>query len=176
MLVLLAGCMLFTSCVVSHSSRESIFNKSEYQNEYELKEIRVPVLIAKIFAKKALKEDGEVYLAQNLKLIKKVRVTTGTTKHSGLISDLKQSGSPRGYAEWVSVKSNSFWMQLSALESANTIRRLKISILDSSDKFILVNMKCKISPQKLSELIQKMISENGKNGAFNIPISTDFAR
>jgi hypothetical protein len=156
-----------SSCLVSSRSNVDVFNKSEYANSVSVKTIKVPLLIGKPIIKVYLRKEEDVpkEVTDLIGGLKKIRVTLAQTVNPKLINDFRVAAKQFAGEEWLSVHQGDQWICLKAEQNAkNVIKRISIAISSPEEKqLVYVNMKCNLTPDELSKLINTAIdSDEGK--------------
>ncbi len=165
--LLIVAAISLSSCFISSRSNMDVFNKSEYAGSVSVKTIKVPMLISRPFLKKYLKKEEEVpkEVRDLISSLKKVRVTIAQTKNQNLINSFRTAVQDFKGEEWLTVQSNKQWIYLKGDQDNNdVIKRLMVAVSAPEDnKLIFVNMKCNLTMEQLSSLINMAIdSEEGK--------------
>lgn len=167
LILLLVTATSFSSCFISSRSNMDVFNKSEYAGSVSVKTIKMPMLISRPFLKKYLKKEEDVpkEVRDLISSLKKVRVTLAQTKNQHLINDFRKAVQEFKGEEWLTVQNNNKWIYLKGDQGNNdVIKRLMVAVSSPDDnKLIFVNMKCNLTMEQLSSLINiAMDSEEGK--------------
>ena len=125
------------------------------------------MLICKPIIKSYLKfeEDVPGEVIDLISGFKKIRVTLAQTTNTKLISDFRASINRLSGKEWLSVHNGSQWVYLKGNQNNHgVIKRITVAIsAPEARQLVYVNMKCNLSPNQLSQLINfAMHSEEGK--------------
>ncbi len=165
--IFLLGAVSFSSCLVSSRSNVDVFNKNEYAGTVSLKSIKVPMLISKLFLKKYLRfeEDLPKEIVDLIGGLKKIRVTLVQATNEKLVSEFRTSINELSGEEWLSVHNGSQWIYLRGDQNEQAvIKRITVAIsAPEANQLVYVNMKCNLTPNQLSRLINfAMDSEEGK--------------
>ena len=154
-----------SSCFISRKTDMDVFQKKEYVGKYEVKTIKVPMLLAKPIVKKALKKEDDVpkELISLISQFKKIKVTIAQTANQNLVADFRNAVNNFIGDEWVSVRNNKQLVYLKAQQDAGeTIRKMNVAVSDpESGQMVLVDIKCKLTVNQLSDLINYAINEDG---------------
>ena len=166
-IIFLLAAASFNSCLVSSRSNVDVFNKIEYANSVSVKTIKVPMLIGKPIIKSYLRfeEDMPGEILDLMGGFKRIRVTLAQTSNPKLISDFRASINKLSGEEWVSVHNGSQWVSLKGDQNGRgVIKRITVAIsAPEANQLVYVNMRCKLTPDQLSQLINfAMHSEGGK--------------
>ena len=164
--LLLLTASLLSSCLISSRSSMDVFNKNEYAGDVTVKTIKVPMLLTKPFLKKYLKqEEIPTEIRQLVSSLKKVRVTVARTNNQNLINDFRTSVQEFNGEEWLTVQNNNQWIYLKADQNNDdVIKKLLVAIsAPSEQQLIFLNMKCNLTMDQLSMLINMAVdSDEGK--------------
>ena len=166
-LIFLLSATIFNSCLVSSRSNVEVFNKNEYASTVSVKTIKVPMLIGKPIIKDYLRfeEDVPGEIIDLIGGFKKIRVTLAHTSNQKLVNDFRTSINELSGEEWVSVHNGSQWVYLKGdQKDKDVIKRITVAIPDPETyQLVYVNMKCNLTPNQLSKLINfAMDSQEGK--------------
>lgn len=165
--IFLLGAVSFSSCLVSSHSNVDVFNKNEYSGSVSVKSIKVPMLIGKPFLKKYLRieEDVPKEIVDLIGGFKKIRVTLAQTTNEKLVGEFRTSINELSGEEWLSVHNGSQWIYLKGDQNEQAvIKRITVAIsAPEASQLVYVNMKCNLTPNQLSRLINfAMDSDEGK--------------
>ncbi|MEO6637358.1 MAG: hypothetical protein ABIN25_03710 [Ginsengibacter sp.] len=165
--IFLLGVVSFSSCLVSSRSNVDVFNKNEYSGTVSVKSIKVPMLIGKPFLKKYLRceEDVPKEVVDLISGLKRIRVTLAQTTNEKLVSEFRTSVNELFGEEWLSVHNGSQWIYLRGhQDEQDVIKRITVAIsAPEANQLVYVNMKCNLTPNQLSRLINfAMDSDEGK--------------
>lgn len=115
------------------------------------------MLITKPFIRKYLRtqEDMPKEITDLIGGFRKVRVTVAQTTNLQLVSDFRTAVKNYVGKEWLSVYHGSQWVYLKVDQnSKEVIRRITVAISSpESNQLVYVNMKCNLTPDQLSNLI-----------------------
>ena len=164
--IFLLAAASFSSCLVSSRSDVDVFNKNEYARTVSVKTIKVPMLIGKPLIKNYLRNEENVP-AEIVRLtsgIKKVRVTLAKTTNTKLVTAFRTSINRLPGSEWFSLHNGSQWICLKADQDAKSvIKRITVSIsAPEANQLVHVNVKCHLTPDQLSKLINYTINSEEK--------------
>jgi len=165
--VFLLAAATLPSCLVSSHSNVDVFNKSEYANSVSVETIKVPLLISKPIIRGYLRmeEDVPKEVVHLIGGLKKIRVTVAQTSNPKLINDFHITAKHFPGEEWLSVRQGDQWIYLKADQNGKSvIKRISIAISSPEEQqLVYVDMKCKLTPDQLSKLINAaMDSDKGK--------------
>ena len=165
--ILLLAAATLPSCLVTSRSDVDVFNKSEYAGSVAVKTIKVPLLISKPVIKGYLRwgEDVPKEVVDLVGGLKKIRITLAQTDNTKLINDFRMAIQQFAGEEWLSVHQGNQWVYLKANQNArNVIKRISIAISwPEENQLVYVNMKCNLTPDQLSKLINSVMdSDEGK--------------
>ena len=110
-------------------------------------------------------EDAPKEVTDLISSLKKVRVTLANTSNTKLISDFRTA--VKGFAgeEWLSVHNGNQWVYLKVDQNTkDVIKRITVAIsVPEENQLVFVNMKCNLTPDQLSRLINMaMDSDEGR--------------
>ena len=165
--IFLLAAVTLSSCLVSSRSDVDVFNKSEYAGSVTVETINVPLLISKPIIKGYLRwgEDVPKEVVDLVGGLKKIRITLAQTNNTKLINDFRMAIQQFAGQEWLSVHQGNQWVYLKADQNAkNVIKRIAIAISwPEENQLVYVNMKCNLTPDQLSKLINSVMdSDEGK--------------
>ncbi len=165
--ILLLAAAGLPSCLVSSQSNVEVFNKSEYAGSVSVKTIRVPLLISKPVIRGYLRWEEHVpkEVTRLIGGVRRMTVTLAQTDDPQLISDFHKAAEQFAGEEWLSLHRGDQWIYLKADQNAkNVIKRISVAIsYPEENQLVYVNMKCHLTPDQLSQLINSAIdSDEGK--------------
>ena len=124
------------------------------------------MLVTKPFLKKYLKqEEVPREIRQLVNSLKKVSVTVARTNNQKLINDFHSSVQEFSGEEWLTVQNNNQWIYIKADQNNDDIiKRFMVAIsAPSEQQLIFLNMKCNLTINQLSMLINMAVdSDEGK--------------
>ena len=164
---LLLGTIGFTSCLISSRNSVDIFNKNDYAGTVSVRTVKVPMLLAKPIVKGYLRSEGDVprEITNLIGGLKKISISYAQTKNTSVISNFKLAVDDLEGEEWLSVHNGKQWIYLKGNQNSHDIiKRITVAISSPEDnKLVFVNMKCNLTPDQLSKLINFAInSDEGK--------------
>lgn len=161
------GIIGFSSCLISSRSSVDVFNKKEYAGTVSVRTVKLPMVITKPIIKKYLRSEGDVpkEVTNLISGLKKISISYAQTKNTSLISDFKLAVDDIKGEEWLSVHNGNQWIYLKGTQnSEDIIKRITVALSSpENNKLVFVNMKCNLTPDQLSRLINfAMNSDEGK--------------
>ena len=171
----LFGIVSFSSCLVSSRSSVDVFNKNEYAGTVSVRTVKVPMLITKPIIKSYLRHEGDVpkEITNLISGLKKISISYAQTKNTHLINDFRLAVDDLKGQEWLSVHNGKQWVYLKGEQNAkDVIKRITVAVSSPEDnKLVFVNMKCNLTPDQLSKLINFALdSDEGKKLLKNTPV------
>lgn len=165
--LLFIGITSFTSCLLSSRSSASVYDKNQYSGTVTVRTVRVPMFLTKPFIKGFLRSEGDVprEITNLIGGLKKISISYAQSKHKQTNTDFKLAVDDIKGQEWLSVRNGTQYISLKGEQNAaDVIKRITVAISSPADnKLVFVNMKCNLTPDQLSKLINyAMNSEEGK--------------
>ena len=162
--LLMAATISLSSCFISSRSDLDVFSQSKYANDVTVKTVKVPMLLSKPIVKKYLRHEEDVprRITNLVGNIKKVRVTTASSSNQNLVNDFRAAVQAYKGDEWMAVKHDGKFVNLKAEQDTDAvIRRMMVAVTDPDDnKMLFVNIKCHLTPDELSELINYAMNDD----------------
>jgi hypothetical protein len=145
---------LMQSCIVSENPNMAYFAESgrDFKGA-KFTSINVPMLLAKPYIRKALREDGEsedmIKLASK---VSKVKVMTVENSNPQMLKDFSDYLQDNNYEEWATIKHEGEQVNIRVKQKAEAIKNMLITV--NSDKaIILVDVKGNFTADDISKMI-----------------------
>lgn len=118
--------------------------------------VNVPMMVAKPYIRKALKEDGESEEVINLiRKISKVKVLTVENGSEEMLKDYAQYLRDHQYEDWASVKHDGDHVNIRVKQNGDAIKNLLIT-LNSGKELVFVNVKGNFTTDDISKVINSV--------------------
>nr|WP_315025725.1 DUF4252 domain-containing protein [uncultured Chryseobacterium sp.] len=145
------------SCIVSRKPNMDFFSNSEYDFKgAKFTSFNVPLLLAKPYIKKALKEDGESEELINLvKKISKIKILTVENGSKEMLNDYAKYLNNNHYEDWASLKHNGENVNIRVKQDGEAIKNMLI-IVNSSKELVFVDVKGSFTANDISKMINSV--------------------
>lgn len=144
------------SCIVSEKPNMDFFSDSGYNfKDAKFTSFNVPLLLAKPYIKKALREDGDGESEELISLIKKVSKIKVLTVENGskeMLNDYAKFLNKNNYEDWATIKHNGENVNLRVKQNGETIKNMLI-IVNSDKELVFVDVKGSFTPDDISKMI-----------------------
>lgn len=118
--------------------------------------VNVPMMVAKPYIRKALKEDGESKEVINLiRKISKVKVLTVENGSEEMLKDYAQYLRDHQYEDWASVKHDGDHVNIQVKQNGDAIKNLLIT-LNSGKELVFVDVKGNFTTDDISRMISSV--------------------
>jgi len=118
--------------------------------------VNVPMMVAKPYIRKALKEDGESEEVINLiRKISKVKVLTVENGSEEMLKDYAQYLRDHQYEDWASVKHDGDHVNIRVKQNGDAIKNLLIT-LNSGKELVFVDVKGNFTTDDISKVINSV--------------------
>ena len=118
--------------------------------------VNVPMMVAKPYIRKALKEDGESEEVINLiRKISKVKVLTVENGSEEMLKDYAQYLRDHQYEDWASVKHDGDHVNIRVKQNGDAIKNLLIT-LNSGKELVFVDVKGNFTTDDISRMISSV--------------------
>lgn len=164
LLLSLVTLLFLQSCLISREPQHDLRNMN-IREVYDVRTVRVPMFIARPVAKIHLKsEHCSKELRSYVNRIKAVRVTMALTRPGFNMDAFRTMATQAPYQSWVSVNAYGNMVYINAVEKNNTIRKLNVVVAAKDNALVYAMVKCRLTPEELSSLINLLISDDGMKG------------
>ncbi|SEW48619.1 protein of unknown function [Chryseobacterium wanjuense] len=154
--IFLIACMmlLLQSCVVSERPNMAFFSESGHDFKgAKFVSINVPMLLAKPYIKKALKEDGESEEIINLvKKVSKIKVMTVENGDRQMLKDFASYLNDNNYEEWATIKHDGDNVNIRVKQKGDAIKNMLITV-NSDKELVFVDVKGSFTADDISKMI-----------------------
>ena len=149
---------LVQSCIVSEEPNIDFFQNSEYDFKgAQFASINVPMLLAKSYIKKALREEGES--EETIDLVRKaskIKVLTVTNGNKEMLNDYAQFLNKNHYEEWASIKHDGDDINIRVKQDGETIKNMLITVGSSKNEMVFVDVKGNFTANDISKMINSV--------------------
>jgi hypothetical protein len=115
--------------------------------------INVPMLLAKPYIKKALKEDGESEEIINLvKKVSKIKVMTVENGDRQMLKDFASYLNDNNYEEWATIKHDGDNVNIRVKQKGDAIKNMLITV-NSDKELVFVDVKGSFTADDISKMI-----------------------
>lgn len=155
-LVFLTICTL-QSCIVSGKPNMDFFSDSGYDFKgAKFTSINVPLMMAKPFIKKALREDGESEEVIDLiKKVSKIKVLTVENGSKEMLNDYANYLNNNNYEDWATVKHDGENVNVRVKQNGDAIKNMLITV-NSSKELVFVDVKGSFTADDISKIINSV--------------------
>lgn len=145
---------LLQSCVVSERPNIAFFSESGHDFKgAKFVSINVPMLLAKPYIKKALKEDGESEEIINLvKKVSKIKVMTVENGDRQMLKDFASYLNDNNYEEWATIKHDGDNVNIRVKQKGDAIKNMLITV-NSDKELVFVDVKGSFTADDISKMI-----------------------
>ncbi|WP_419869634.1 DUF4252 domain-containing protein [Chryseobacterium sp. CT-SW4] len=154
--ILLTVCALFLlqSCIVSEKPNIDFFadNRHDY-NGAKFTSINVPMILAKPYIKKALKESGEDKdILALVKKVSKIKVLTVENGDKAMLREYAQYLNDNNYEDWATIKHDGDNVNVRVKQKGETIKNMLITVNSDKD-LVFVDVRGKFTADDISKMI-----------------------
>ncbi|ALR31548.1 hypothetical protein ATE47_13935 [Chryseobacterium sp. IHB B 17019] len=154
--IFLIVCTMFLlqSCVVSERPNMAFFSESGHDFKgAKFVSINVPMLLAKPYIKKALKEDGESEEIINLvRKVSKIKVMTVENGDRQMLKDFVNYLNNNNYEDWATIKHDGDNVNIRVKQKGETIKNMLITV-NSDNELVFVDVKGSFTAKDISKMI-----------------------
>jgi hypothetical protein len=127
---------------------------------YAVFTVRMPMVIARPVVKAQLKKENcSADLLPYVKKINAVKVTVAATRPGFDMMAFRTMATKKPYQNWATVNAYGNMLYINAVEKKGIIRKLNIVVAAKENAVAYVMLKCKLSPDELSECISLLMSD-----------------
>jgi hypothetical protein len=149
---------MLQSCVVSEKPNIDFFQNSKYDFKgAQFGSINVPMVLAKSYIKKALREEGES--EETIDLVKKaskIKVLTVTNGSNEMLNDYAQFLSNNHYEEWASIKHDGDDINIRVKQDGEVIKNMLITVGSKKNDIVFVDVKGNFTANDISKMINSV--------------------
>lgn len=149
---------LLQSCIVSEKPNIDFFRNAKYNSEgVQFASINVPMVLAKSYIKKALREGGESEETVNLvKKASKIKVLTITNGNKEMLNDYAQFLNNNHYEEWASIKHDGEDVNIRVKQDGEIIKNMLITVGSGKNEMVFVDIKGSFTANDISKMINSV--------------------
>ncbi|WP_347218403.1 DUF4252 domain-containing protein [Chryseobacterium sp.] len=142
------------SCIISGKPNMAFFSDTKYDFKgARFTSFNVPLLLAKPYIKKALREDGESEeLIKLIKKVSKIKVLTVENGSKEMLNDYAKFLNNNNYEDWASIKHNGENVNLRVKQNGEAIKNMLITV-NSDKELVFVDVKGSFTPDDISKMI-----------------------
>ncbi|MBP1166926.1 MULTISPECIES: DUF4252 domain-containing protein [unclassified Chryseobacterium] len=146
------------SCIVSEKPNIDFFQNSKYDFKgAQFASINVPMVLAKSYIKKALREDGES--EETIDLVKKaskIKVLTVTNGSNEMLNDYAQFLNDNHYEEWATIKHDGEHINIRVKQDGDAIKNMLITVGSGKNEMVFVDVKGNFTANDISKMINSV--------------------
>ncbi|WP_027381209.1 DUF4252 domain-containing protein [Chryseobacterium daeguense] len=154
--IFIIACTMFLmqSCIVSERPNMGYFSESGHDFKgAKFVSINVPMLLAKPYIKKALKEDGESDEIINLvRKVSKIKVMTVENGDRQMVKDFANYLNNNNYEDWATIKHDGDNVNIRVKQKGETIKNMLITVNSDKD-LVFVDVKGSFTADDISKMI-----------------------
>lgn len=145
---------IFQSCIASGKSNMDFFPNAGYDfKDARFTSFNVPLLLAKPYIKKALREDGESEaLISLIKKVSKIKVLTVENGSKEMLNDYAKFLNNNHYEDWATIKHNGENVNLRVKQKGEDIKNMLITV-NSGKELVFVDVKGSFTADDISKMI-----------------------
>lgn len=149
---------MLQSCVVSEKPNMEFFSNSAYDFKgTKFTSINVPMVLAKSYIKKALREEGESEETVNLvKKASKIKVLTIENGSKEMLDDYAQYLNDNHYEDWATIKHDGDHINIRVKQNGGTVKNMLITIDSKNKDIVFVDVKGNFTTQDISKMISSV--------------------
>lgn len=146
------------SCIVSEKPNIDFFSNSAYDfKDAKFTSINVPMILAKSYIKKALKEEGESEETINLvKKASKIKILTVSNGSEKLLNDYTRYLNDNHYEEWATIKHDGDNINIRVKQDGEAIKNMLITLGSRTNEIVFVDVKGNFTPNDISKMINSV--------------------
>lgn len=151
------------SCIVSGKPNMDFFSDSGYNfKDAKFTSFNVPLLLAKPYIKKALREDGESEeLISLIKKVSKIKVLTVENGSKEMLTDYAKFLNNNHYEDWATIKHDGENVNLRVKQNGEAIKNMLITV-NSDKELVFVDVKGNFTPDDISKMINAVSDKEKK--------------
>ncbi|WP_114822213.1 DUF4252 domain-containing protein [Chryseobacterium sp. KLBC 52] len=149
---------MLQSCIVSEKPNIDFFQNSEYDFKgAQFASINVPMVLAKSYIKKALREEGES--EETIDLVKKaskIKVLTVTNGSNEMLNDYTQFLNLNHYEDWATIKHDGDDINIRVKQDGEIIKNMLITVGSNKNEMVFVDVKGNFTANDISRMINSV--------------------
>lgn len=151
--------LLLQSCLISRQPQEDLY-EIDRDELYAMRTVNLPIFIARPVVKVHLKkESGFKELLSYVDRIRAVHVTLASIRPGFDLDAFTTMATKAPYQNWINLNAYGNRLYINAVEKNNTIRKINIVVTANNNALVYAMVKCKLSPEDLSDIINLLISD-----------------
>lgn len=152
---------MMQSCIVSEKPNIDFFqNSADDFKGAQFASINVPMVLAKSYIRKALREEGESEETINLvKKASKIKVLTVTNGSKEMLNDYTRFLNKNHYEEWASVRHDGDDINIRVKQDGETIKNLLITVGSGKNEMVFVDVKGNFTAHDISKMINSVSNQ-----------------
>ncbi|WP_343660031.1 DUF4252 domain-containing protein [Chryseobacterium sp.] len=152
---------MLQSCIVSEKPNIDFFQNSKYDFKgAQFASINVPMVLAKSYIKKALREDGEseetISLIRKASKIKLLTVTNGSQQ---MLNDYVQYLNNHHYEEWATIKHDGDHINIMVKQDGDVIKNMLLTVGSNANEMMFVDVKGNFTANDISKMINSVSTQ-----------------
>lgn len=152
---------MLQSCIVSEKPNIDFFQNSKYDFKgAQFASINVPMVLAKSYIKKALREDGEseetISLIRKASKIKLLTVTNGSQQ---MLNDYVQYLNNHHYEEWATIKHDGDNINIMVKQDGDVIKNMLLTVGSNANEMVFVDVKGNFTANDISKMINSVSTQ-----------------
>ncbi|KAB1229149.1 DUF4252 domain-containing protein [Chryseobacterium viscerum] len=153
---------MLQSCIVSEKPNIDFFQNSKYDFKgARFASINVPMVLAKSYIKKALREEGESEETINLvKKASKIKVLTVTNGSKEMLNDYTQYLNDNHYEEWATIKHDGDNINVRVKQDGDVIKNMLLTVGSNNHEMVFVDVKGNFTTNDISKMINSISVNN----------------
>ncbi|MBO9692369.1 DUF4252 domain-containing protein [Chryseobacterium sp.] len=152
---------MLQSCIVSEKPNIDFFQNSKYDFKgAQFASINVPMVLAKSYIKKALREDGES--EETISLIRKaskIKVLTVTNGSQQMLNDYVQYLNNHHYEEWATIKHDGDNINIMVKQDGDVIKNMLLTVGSNANEMVFVDVKGNFTANDISKMINSVSTQ-----------------
>ncbi|HCN51607.1 MAG TPA: DUF4252 domain-containing protein [Chryseobacterium sp.] len=149
---------MIQSCMVSEKPNMEFFSNSTHDFKgVRFTSINVPMVLAKSYIKKALREEGENEETINLiKKASKIKVLTVENSSQEMLDNYAQYLNDNHYEDWATIKHDGDHINIRVKQNGDTVKNMLITVGSNKNEMVFVDVKGNFTTQDISKMINSV--------------------
>lgn len=146
--------LLTQSCIVSERPNMDFFSSTEYDfQDAKFTSFKVPLLLAKPYIKKALREndDSEAAIAM-IKKVSKIKIMTVENGSRKMMKDFTDYLNNNNYQDWATIRHDGENVNIRVKQKGEAIKNMLITV-NSDKELVFLDVKGNFTAADISQLI-----------------------
>lgn len=142
------------SCIVSEKPNIEFFSNADYDfQDAKFTSFKVPLLLAKPYIKKALREDGETEeTIAMVKKVSKIKIMTVENGSKKMLNDYANYLNANNYQDWATIKHDGENVNIRVKQKGEIIKNMLITVNSAKD-LVFVDVKGNFTADDISNMI-----------------------